>query len=55
MHALPDAQVLKNAVLLASRASSVHNSQPWLWVAEGEVVPLFVDRHRTVPGTDNLG
>jgi len=55
MHATPDAQVLKNAVLLACRAPSVHNSQPWLWVAEDGVLRLFVDRHRTVPGTDDSG
>jgi len=53
--ATPETQVLKNAVLLACRAPSVHNSQPWLWVAEGGVLRLFVDRHRTVPGTDDSG
>ena len=55
MHATPDAQVLKKAVLLACRAPSVHNSQPWLWVAEDGVLRLFVDRHRTVSGTDDSG
>ncbi|SPM42418.1 NAD(P)H nitroreductase [Mycobacterium numidiamassiliense] len=55
MHATPDSQVLKNAVLLACRAPSVHNSQPWLWEAEDGVLRLFVDRHRTVPGTDYSG
>lgn len=55
MHATPDTQVLKNAVLLACRAPSVHNSQPWRWVAENGVLRLFVDRHRTVPGTDHSG
>ncbi len=55
MPATPETQVLKNAVLLACRAPSVHNSQPWRWVAEGGVLRLFVDRHRTVPGTDDSG
>jgi hypothetical protein len=55
MHATLDTQVLKKAVLLACRAPSVHNSQPWLWVAEGGILRLFVDRHRTVPGTDHSG
>ncbi|MGA7055716.1 MAG: NAD(P)H nitroreductase, partial [Mycobacterium sp.] len=50
-----DTQVLKTAVLLACRAPSVHNSQPWLWVAEGQVLRLYVDRHLTVPGTDHSG
>jgi hypothetical protein len=55
VHATPGAQVLKNAVLVACRAPSVHNSQPWRWVAEDGVLRLFVDRHRTVPGTDDSG
>jgi hypothetical protein len=55
MHATLDSQVLKDAVLLACRAPSVHNSQPWRWVAEGPLLRLFVDRYRTVPGTDDSG
>ena len=55
MHSTLDTQVLQKAVLLACRSPSVHNSQPWRWVAEGEVLRLFVDRHRTVPGTDRSG
>ncbi|MCV7031079.1 Acg family FMN-binding oxidoreductase [Mycobacterium sherrisii] len=58
MQAPPDIRVLKTAlrtaVQLACRAPSVHNSQPWRWVAEGPLVHLFIDRHRTVPGTDWL-
>ena len=53
-----DIEVLKNAVLLACRAPSVHNSQPWRWVADGPdntAAHLFVDRHRTVPATDQSG
>lgn len=50
-----DKDVLRNAVLLACRAPSVHNSQPWRWVAEGNAVHLFVDRNRTVPATDDSG
>jgi hypothetical protein len=55
MHSTPDTEVFRNAVLLACRAPSVHNSQPWRWVAEGKVLRLFVDRQRTVPGTDSSG
>src|SRR5271168_3962494 len=55
MHARLDTQVLQKAVQLGCRAPSVHNSQLWRWVAEGEVLRLFVDRHRTVPGTDRSG
>jgi hypothetical protein len=54
-----DIKVLKKAVLLACRAPSVHNSQPWRWVAEDDpekgTVHLFVDRARTVPATDHSG
>ena len=55
MNATLDTQTLKSAVQLACRAPSVHNSQPWRWVAEDGVLRLFVDRNRTVPGTDRSG
>jgi len=55
MQATPDTEVLKKAVLLACRAPSVHNSQPWRWVAEDGVLHLFVDRHRALPATDYSG
>lgn len=58
-----DMEVLKTAVLLACRAPSVHNSQPWRWVADRDrdsgsevvAVHLFADRGRTVPATDHSG
>lgn len=50
-----DIESLKKAVLLACRAPSVHNSQPWRWVAEDDVLHLFVNPHRTVPATDHSG
>ena len=55
MSTTPDTRILKKAVQLACRAPSVHNSQPWRWVAEDGVLRLFVDRRRTVPGTDRSG
>jgi hypothetical protein len=55
MNATPDAETLKRAVQLACRAPSVHNSQPWRWVVEDGALQLFVDRDRTVPGTDPSG
>ena len=33
-----DTKVIRDAVWLACRAPSLHNSQPWRWVAEGHVV-----------------
>ncbi|ARG55586.1 NAD(P)H nitroreductase [Mycobacterium kansasii] len=54
-----DIEVLANAVLLACRAPSVHNSQPWRWVVEHHAdvytAHLFVDRHRIVRATDHSG
>jgi hypothetical protein len=50
-----DIEVLKKALLLACRAPSVHNSQPWRWVCEGAVLQLFVDRYRWVHSADRSG
>lgn len=55
MHSKLDIQVLQKAVLVACRAPSLHNSQPWRWVAEGAQLRLFVDHYRTVPGADHSG
>lgn len=50
-----DSEVVKEAVLLACRAPSVHNSQPWHWVAKGAGLGLFVDRRRWVHTADPSG
>ena len=50
-----DAEVIKNAVQLACRAPSLHNSQPWLWVTDGAGLKLFVDPDRVVHSTDRSG
>ena len=50
-----DTTVIKTAVELACRAPSLHNSQPWRWVAGGAVVDLFADPHRIVAATDSSG
>src|SRR5262249_16254662 len=55
MHSKPDTDVLRKAVLVACRAPSVPNSQPWRWVADGESLRLFIARYRTVPGRDDSG
>ncbi len=49
---LVDADVLRAAVQLACRAPSLHNSQPWQWVAEGAGLHLYVDRSRILYSTD---
>ena len=52
---LVDADILMAAVKLACRAPSLHNSQPWQWVAEGTGVHLYVDTDRILPSTDKSG
>lgn len=48
-------EVVKQAVRLACRAPSVHNTQPWRWLVEDDVIHLYLDRHRVVPATDPSG
>jgi hypothetical protein len=50
-----DTDLLKAAVQLACRAPSLHNSQPWQWVAEGAGLHLYVDRSRILSSTDKSG
>ena len=50
-----DTEVIKDAVLLACRAPSLHNSQPWRWVAEDNSLQLFADKERVLYATDKSG
>ncbi|BDN83283.1 Dinucleotide-utilizing enzyme [Mycobacterium sp. 012931] len=50
-----DTEVIARAVELASRAPSLHNSQPWRWVAASGAVDLFLDPHRMVTSADDSG
>ena len=52
---MADVKEITMAVELACRAPSLHNSQPWRWVASSTGVDLFVDPHRTVTSTDPSG
>jgi hypothetical protein len=52
---LVDTDILRAAVQLACRAPSLHNSQPWQWIAEGAGLHLNVDRSRILPSTDKSG
>lgn len=45
-----DAEVLAEAVRLACRAPSLHNSQPWRWVTHGDRLDLYLDSTRAVHG-----
>jgi nitroreductase len=50
-----DTNVITTAIELACRAPSLHNSQPWRWVASSTSVDLFVDPQRKVTSTDKSG
>ncbi|WP_019513653.1 Acg family FMN-binding oxidoreductase [Mycolicibacterium neoaurum] len=49
-----NARIVEDAVQLACRAPSYHNSQPWRWVITPDGVQLFVDTDRLV-ATDTSG
>ena len=50
-----DIGVIKSAVSLACRAPSLHNRQPWRWVADGATLDLFADPDRIRSATDRSG
>ncbi len=54
-NAAPNIEVIKDAVRLACRAPSLHNSQPWRWVLDGGRLELFVDRRRVMFSADRRG
>jgi nitroreductase len=51
----PDLADIQGAVQLACRAPSIHNSQPWRWVAEGATLHLFADLARVMTAADPEG
>ena len=51
----PGKDVIRNAVTLACRAPSLHNTQPWRWTFDGVELHLFADRTRVVMSTDSTG
>ncbi|RMI33714.1 Acg family FMN-binding oxidoreductase [Nocardia stercoris] len=53
--AAPDRRTLWSVFRAATRAPSVHNTQPWRWVADGVRLDLFSDLDRLLPGTDPRG
>jgi hypothetical protein len=48
-------EVIRDAVALACRAPSLHNSQPWHWVAESGQLHLFADCEASVQTVDRAG
>jgi hypothetical protein len=51
----PDIQTLRAAVSLTCRAPSIHNSQPWRWLAATDSLHLYADASRLLPATDPDG
>jgi hypothetical protein len=51
----PDAGTTRTALALASRAPSVHNTQPWRWLIGGQSIHLYADEDRRLPNTDPDG
>jgi len=52
---VPGHDVIRNAVALACRAPSLHNTQPWRWTFDGAGLDLFADRRRAVLSSDSTG
>ena len=51
----PDAGTIRTVLALASRAPSVHNTQPWRWLVGAESLHLYSDTNRQLPNTDPDG
>ena len=51
----PDRRTVEAVVALATRAPSVHNTQPWRWATGDSSVHLFADPDRTLPAVDPDG
>lgn len=48
----PDAETMRVVLTMATRAPSVHNSQPWHWRVGVESLHLYADPSRHLPRTD---
>lgn len=55
MSTRPDHETLRGAIALATRAPSVHNTQPWRWLLGDSTVHLMADWNRQLPATDPDG
>ena len=51
----PDAGTIRTVLALASRAPSVHNTQPWRWLVGAESLHLYADADRQLPNIDPDG
>ena len=48
----PDVETIRSALMLAVRAPSVHNSQPWLWRVGDHSLHLYANRDLHLPQID---
>jgi nitroreductase len=48
----PDRRTIHTVLSLATRAPSIHNSQPWRWRVGAESLHLYADPERHLPNTD---
>lgn len=51
----PDLSTIRAALERASRAPSIHNSQPWRWEFDGTHLYLYRDDHRQLTAADPTG
>ncbi|ACC41921.1 MULTISPECIES: Acg family FMN-binding oxidoreductase [Mycobacterium] len=51
----PDAGTVRTVLTLASRAPSVHNTQPWRWQVGATTLHLYADTSLQLPNTDPEG
>ena len=51
----PDAGTIRTVLALASRAPSVHNTQPWRWLVGTQSLHLYSDVSRQLPNIDPDG
>lgn len=55
MTAGPSVSTIEHAVRLAARAPSLHNSQPWQWQIDNDIIRLYGVAERMLPTTDPSG
>lgn len=48
----PDRETVQTVLSLATRAPSVHNTQPWRWRVGSQSLHLYADRGLRLPSTD---
>lgn len=48
----PDSETIRAVLTMATRAPSIHNSQPWRWRVDPDRVHLYADPSRRLPRAD---